>query len=399
MTRDLVIRKDSIIKWTISFFLLYMLWFQYAVTTNELVMPMCAAFMGLFIIIQHKPVSFYRYLLPILGFFTCGFLSSLIFLPLTYGMGFLINMVKYSIPMIAIYLYVDRDRKKLETILWVISVTCVLAALSTILMGTKTSTGATTLGELNANALSTYLMLGLISNCLLLTSNVSPSKKILLTGFIALQGIAQLLAASRRGILVFVFLFGIYLLVNLIILPNSKNTLLRYLLILMLGMIGAIIFVEELLTIIGESLFLRRFIGMAGAAMGDRLRNYYQEVARDLFISSPVIGKGLGAVAKNAGVYAHSLYYETMACTGLVGMLCILSLFWRLGKSCLKMKNARKSPMINANLIMIMWSIAAILLAGAAVVFIYDSVFYILIAIITVSVRVREQEVWGGTGR
>lgn len=398
MTKNLAIRKGSIAKWAISVYLLYMLWFQYAVTQINFVMPVCAVVLGLYIIINLKPLSFYRYLFPLLLFFVCCIISSLFSEPFSYGIRFYTNMVKYSIPMVAIFRYVDRDEKKLENVNWIISIACALVALSTIIKGRLTQTGATTLGELNTNVLSTYLMLGLISDCLLLTSNISLAKKRGIAGIIVLQGIAQLFAASRRGIIVFSLLCIIYLLVNLINLPSTRGKLLRYTFICSLVVIVTAFFSEELLNIVRNSTFFQRFLGNADTVGGNRLRGYYQEVAWDLFVSSPVIGRGLGVVAKYAGIYSHSMYYETLACTGIAGLLCILYLFWMLGKSCMRMKKIQKCSMRNANLIMIIWSIIAILLTGITVVLIYDSVFYILIAVITVSVRVRERDVWGGIG-
>ncbi len=43
---------------------------------------------------------------------------------------------------------------------------------------------------------------------------------------------------------------------------------------------------------------------------------------------------------------------------------------------------------------MVIWSIVAILITGIAVVLIYDSVFYVLLAVLGTSVRVNERDVW-----
>lgn len=396
----MVIQKDSIAKWTISWFLLYMLWFQYAVTTGALVMPICGCFLCVYIFTKNKPLSFYRSIKPIFAFFLCCLFSSLVSDEYPFDVDMFGKMIKYSIPMIAICAYVDRDEEKLISILWVISVSCALVALSLLINGKVTVTGATTLGTLNVNVLSSYLMLGLISNLLLLTRDISKNKKKILAIFIIIQALAQFLAASRRGILIFVFLCGAYILMDLRVRPNSVNKVLNYFILFFSAVFVGLIFADKLWTKIGSSLFALRFMGTAETIAGDGLRASYQQVARELFFSSPLIGKGLNVVAKNAGSYAHSMYYETLACAGVIGMLCILNFFLKAVNSCMKIcQIADDSVMITSNCSMIIWSIMAILLTGVTVVLIYDSVFYILIAVIAASLGVTEKEVSGGINK
>ncbi len=338
MSRKMVIQKDTVIFWIISILLLYMLWFQYAVAVNGLVMPVCAAILGLYIVLGNRSLQFYRELIPIFLFFLCCLVSSLLSPDASSGFGLLVSMLKYSIPMIAIYVYVGRDKEKLKKILWIISISCFLVALFCLFNGTITMTGAVTLGDLNSNVLSTYLMLGLISNLLLLTNDVFIKKKGILFVFIVIEAAAQLASASRRGILVFIFLCVTYAFVKLTIQSPTKNAIIKYIVIIFIVILGIAIFADEILVKVESAAFFQRFLGTAATVGGDRMRMYYQQVARELFTSSPLIGNGLGAVARHAGVYSHSMYYETLACTGLAGMLCIIFFFGRLVRNCNMMK-------------------------------------------------------------
>lgn len=396
MSGRLVIRKDTIILLIISIFLLYMLWFQYAVTENSIVMPLCAVLMGAYVVTRRNRLFFYRYLTPVFLFFFCGFLSSVVFDDTSTGISLLVNMLKYSIPMIAIYTYVGQDGKKLERILWVTSFTCALVALSTLINGTVTVTGAVTLGSLNSNVLSTYLMLGLISNLQLLMRNTTQWGKRLLTFFVIVEAAAQIVAASRRGILVFAFLCGMYVFLKVTTQPLTKNTFLKYILIAFLLMVVGLLFADKFLAKVSNAVFFQRFLGRPETLAGDRLRASYQQVAKDLFFSSPFLGKGLGAVARCAGIYSHSLFYETLACTGLAGMACILSFFYRNTSACLRMCKKCRNPLLKSAVRMTLCIVAAILITGVAVVLIYDSVFYVLLAIVCINVNVEEKEVLEG---
>lgn len=396
MSKRLVIRKDTVILLIISIFLLYMLWFQYAVSENGVVMPLCAVLLGAYIITRRNTLYFYRYLTPVFLFFFCGFLSSVIAGDTSAGLSLLLNMLKYSILMIAIYTYVGQDGKKLERILWVTAFTCILVAFSTLFSGTVTVTGAVTLGSLNSNVLSIYLMLGLISDLLLLMRNTTIWKKRLLTVFLIVEAAAQIMAASRRGILVFLFLCMMYIFLKVTVQSGTKYTILKYMLIAFILMVICLLFADKLLAKLSNAVFFQRFFGLTETLSGDRLRASYQQVAKDLFFSSPFLGKGLGAVARYAGVYSHSLYYETLACTGLTGMACILCFFYRNCSICLKMLKICENPQLKSSILMSLCIVAAVLITGIAVVLIYDSVFYVLLAFLSINVNVEEKEVFEG---
>lgn len=389
MLEKLIIRKDTVILWVIGVFLLYMLWFQYAFSEYGMIMPICAVILGAYIVVNYRPINFYKYLIPVFVFLAVSFLSCVLSDFASLGLSLLERILKYIIPMIAIYVYIGKSLKKLENVLWITSISCVLLAFSTLIKGVSTLTGAITLGDLNPNVLSTYLMLGLISNIFLLTSRVSSFKKKVLVIFIIIGAVAQLAAASRRGVLIFAFLCVIYFFVKDAVSLNKTNIIIRILGILVLVTLATLLFADEFLSGLNSTVFFQRLLGI-GTAGGDNARAYYQGVASQLFLGSPIMGKGLGAVQRYAGVYAHSMYYELLACTGLVGTTCALSFFLKIGFVCLKIRKFSKDSLVSANLYMILWSAVALLITGLAVVLIYDSVFYVLLAILGASINVAD---------
>lgn len=390
MQTDSGITVDSVILSAIGLFLLYMLWYQYAFSPNGLVMPVCALILGAYLFFHIQTIAFFKYLLPVIGFFGICFLSLLQSDVFSRGMALLVNMLKYSIPMVAIYVFVGYDGKKLGKILWITSLAGILLAISTMTKGHTTSTGAVTLKDLNPNVLSTYLMLGLISELLLMLRETSVRRKIVLTLFILVEGAGQIVVASRRGVLVFLFLCVMYFFVSFTMLSNTQSRFFRIFLLELLVMLGIGIFAEEILENLDGLVVVQRLLGTSSG--GDKKREQYQTVAWKLFLSSPIFGKGLGAVSKYAGMYSHSLYYETLACTGLAGFSCIGLFFGNICVNLFRLKKGIRNPRYAAQIVMTAWSIAAILISAIAVVLIYDSVFYILLGILGACIHVFERE-------
>ena len=291
-----------------------------------------------------------------------------------------INMIQYCLPMLAICGYVGCSEKKLLKILSVVSFSALMLAFSVIVMGEKfTDYGAVTVGGLNTNVLSSFLMVGLLSQLLLLCKCKKKPNKIVLYLAIFTGLIAQMLASSRRGLVIYVFLLVLYAVVVYFV-RYKKKSLKKFILFASM-MVVVLIFSANFYFLADKYVVLRRlFLGEFNR--GDTLREEYQVVAFELFKESPVFGRGFGCVSAKAGMYSHSMYYEVLASTGLLG--CILLLFPIVLNIFKYFKAAKKGSTQELKMVSYIGvgGFSSILLSGFAVVSIFDIYFYIMLGIL-----------------
>ena len=358
---------------SLSLYLFYMIFIQYAVAEISFVFQMVAALIFLSLLFtskksvrQPKLLFFYIAYCAFFGFFVSD--NKILF------QEYLIQILKYIIPMMGVYFYVT-SYQRLVILLCVISISVFCLACSILIIGETSNTGAIVIGELNSNLFAVYINLGLAAELLLLCYAEDIRTIIIIWVLIILEFYSQFIASSRRGILVFLILLGIYLTT-----VRFKKTSYKIAVISVLFLISAILLLYVNPTSISDSTLLIRLHGELTG--GDLAREEYHSVALKLFKESFLFGKGLGCVMNTIGVYSHSLYYETLACTGCIGSLLMilfygkyLRFFWKL------LGNPALTPKDKSIITMTLGLIISILISGIACAFIYDSVYYICIGL------------------
>ena len=358
---------------SLSLYLFYMLFIQYAVAEIPFVFQIVATTIFLSSLFAskdtvHHPKIFFLYIAY------CAFFGFLVSDNKTLFQEYLIQILKYIIPMMGVYFYVT-SHQRLVILLYVISISVFCLACSLLIIGESSNTGAIVIEDLNANLFAVYINLGLAAELLLLCYADNIRSIIMIWALIVLEFYSQFIAASRRGILIFLFLLGVYLTIL-----RFKKTSYKIAVIAVLILIGATLLLYVNPSSISDSTMLIRLHGER--TKGDLLREDYRQVALKLFKESILFGKGLGCVANRIGVYSHSLYHETLACTGCFGAFLMILFYGKyllffgklLGKPDLTLKD---KSIITVTL----GFIISILLSGIACAFIYDSIYYISISV------------------
>ena len=374
----LVIGLDDLLLYSVAIYILYTFWFQYGCFEIPGLISILGVVIAIFSFVCMKNIKRYRTLLPILFFLAYLFCIS-IFNPVSLNYSILI--LKYMIPMIGIYTYACGDKEKLCNVLKVIGSSCLLLALAIIFKGQRGSQGGLELQNLNTNLASVFLIIGFISLLFFLdVTGKNKSKTVVVVLFTIIIAIGIVLCASRRGVLVMV-LSIVYTAWIFIKLKNYSNHLNR-IIILIIVLLSTCLIVFELRNVIMEMTVIQRFGGKN--ISGDFARTYYQMIAMDLFKSQPIFGNGLGAVEELAGAYSHSLYFELLACTGIIGIFIIVGYLVYLCVKLWKCSKTIKGIDINEQYrsSIVIWLVISIFISGIAVVFIYDTAFYIMIAVI-----------------
>lgn len=392
---------DHILLVLIFIYIVYSFWYQYGIAPVSGLLSFIGMLMLLCsIAIIHLEFDYYKEVI-LVGFFVLYCLLSLFLVSdnTDLSIKLVIHVAKYCIPLFAIYQYVGKEEKKFNNV--VLSVLCGCAILAVwsffkpIYNMTYTNVKVIEEGNLNANEFSSYMMMGAMSSTFLLRKEQG-LKKILLYALLAIMLMAQLNAASRRGILIYIFLIVAYL-HSIITIKYKKNILKKLFSILLLLAVGCVI-VIDFSKLADKYIGIQRILGLYTG--GDSLRRYYSRVAVELFRESPILGKGLGAVTNRIGMYSHSLYYELIACTGVVGTALIIAYLVHFlvffGKNSIKTNDVLEDKKLTARLLF--WYVVALLICGVAVVMIYDSYYYILLAVFASAVNVIKGKDWQSGG-
>lgn len=377
--RELKIRVsiDTLLFWSVALFCTYSLWYHYVFSPIGSIMLISGGLMAVALVVslmKKRKITGVSY---VLIFAIYSIIISFLFNDynvLTYNAA--MNILKSILPMLCVYCYIGNDGNKMKKIMVLIAIIITLLSISLFLFGTINDTGALVLENLNANVFSCFILLGLIAEVYLL-HEVNGSIKIILLIMIAIGFVAQIMAYSRRGILVYVFFVLTYL--HSYVSINQKGKILSRLIIIMLVLVMAFYVLLNFESLIGN-LTIFQNMGQTGS---DIARAYYQLVAWNIFIENPILGGGLNAVASQIEMYSHSLYYELLACTGIIGTILFLLPLIRLIVKLLKTSSNKKlgaNDRIKSRTIM--WGAICMLISGVAVVYIYDVHCYILIAIL-----------------
>ena len=376
--RKMIICKDTVILWLIGIFLLYMFWFQYAVKPITGFLSIIG-FVLLFVSINaQRVVNDYRYLFNV-AFFVIALLVSGVFFSKDKDLFFnlFFEILKCLLPMIAIYNYVGTDKERLKNIFFLILVSIVLMSISLFSKGIDAVNGAIILGDLNSNKFSCYVLIGVVAVLYLLNEYDSRLMKLALVISLIIMAVAQIEAASRRGVIVFAFMIITYIHSIIFVKYKAKPVykITSALIALILLYVIYLCFSEKFTdTVVFHRLLLRN-------SAADQKRAYYQREAWDIFLSNPLFGEGLGSVMRRVGMYSHSLYYELLASGGIIATFCLLFpmgtkivQYWKASKVSTDIK-----LMVQARTMA--WFIVGVLISGIAVVYFYDIDFYIIVGI------------------
>lgn len=370
---------DKFLLFLITILIFYIFWFQYSFFPIDWLLTLLGVILIGASLVKLNNINFFVHLLYVVAFMVVMLVSGSLFSENhTVFLSTYSTMVNKLLPMIAIYSYVGTDKKRLKKIFIVISIATGLMSISLIRSGQVSATGALVMGDLNSNKFSCYLFLGLVANLYLINESKSKLTRWFLVFLTIICAIAQIYSASRRGVIVFVFLIVMYF--HTIISIRYKGKIIyKIASVIVIGFIVGMVFIlfsdkfENLVVI-------QRFFH--NTTTGDQLRASYQSTALHIFLESPILGKGPNAVAIRGGVYSHSLYYELIATGGIVGTFVILFPLIRQFLHCIRVSKHDIEYTFQIQLRIIAWSIIGFLLTGIAVVYIYDPDFYIMIGLL-----------------
>lgn len=374
-----VIQKDSFLGIFVMLYILYTFWFQYAAFE----VPGMLAILGMIIfsltIIDIKNLGKYTNLIPLIVFWIL--LLGISLLKGSISIKYTFEIAKYLIPCVGLFTYATKSEKYFRKILFVIALACVFLAVSLCIKGEVNQEGARQLIGLNTNQASNFLTIGFFSTLFLIDlKKVITPQNICYVVFGVMMCIAQILCASRRGFIIMIFLLTSYIFCYLSIILKNKYAM-KIIVIFMILLVIVFLF-STYGSVFADSAIVRRLSGEN--TTGDLARARYQTIAFQMFKMSPLIGNGLGAVEEVAGAYSHSLYYELLACTGITGFLLVMGyLFYMIKKTWSLKRHFMKYIRENAfQACFVMLFVVSLFVSGIAMVFIYESYFYIVIAII-----------------
>ena len=379
--------SDLFFEIVLTLFFVYSFFYQYSYNPIPGAFPIFGMLLFLLSFSRmRRSIKFYYQLIPL---FLYAFYITLVGILVPYdraiSVSLLIKFFEYLLPVIGIFTYCDGKLEKLKVVFFGIWLSVFLLSIHSIFHGTISLSGAVSVGTtnmLNTNTMSSFLAIGLISSIYLLVYFThSWWLKAIVIISLLIQLVSQINTASRRGIIVFVF---ILISSGFVIVRNrlKRSFIYKALIILLVCVLIAWVY-YWLLDNADTLVIIKRFRN--SGYLGDVLRKQYQNAAIQLFLGNPIFGQGLGAVQQYVGMYSHSMYFELLACTGLLGTVLLLGVillgnlkwFYLYSK---KFKDANTSHSIGCLLACIM--VVSIFLGGVAVVYIYDMYFYIMIAIL-----------------
>ena len=388
------LKLPSLWEFSIFLMLMYAFFFQYAVMTINSAMLVLNAICILFGVAHLLNGAYIRektcYSWIIAFVFVSVLLSFAFGVSISISVDTGIRMIEYCLTGLSIFLFEISKKKRFRKVLFITWLSIVLLALNVLLHGTIVDyLGAIGLGSLNTNEMSSFFVLMVFCAFYLYGETDNKIQKLIIWLSLLLVFIIQIQSASRRGFIVMVFM----IVSNIIwgIIPysnhnNSKRRLVAYSLIIIAGAIAFVKLRNYILnsTILGERL---------GGAMtgGDAARAKYHAFAFEQFKKHPIFGIGVGGITYLQGVYSHSLFYETISCTGIIGAVLMAVSFLKPIKELLSrlMKDRCEAFSNNRELYLnkvILIYLFGLLASGFAVVMIYDFYFYLSLAFIATAI-------------
>ena len=304
-----------------------------------------------------------------------------------------LRMIEYSLTGLSVYLFAVSHKDRYSHIVFYAWISVVLLAFAVLFKNTVVDySGAIGIGSLNNNELSSFFILMVFCSFYLIDRADKRYKRVLIALAMALCFITEIRTASRRGFVVMVFMIvatEIFAVIPRSSGKNSRRRLAAYSVLLVIGAVLFIIFRNYLLTstILGERL--------SGSMIGgDAARIRYRQFALAQFKKYPVFGVGIGGINYLLGVYSHSLYYEVLSCTGIVGSAVMLATLIQMVKAPVKKLFGRERRSLDPDALYIYKTIfiyvVSIIASGVAVVMIYDFNFYFSLGLIAAGMKVFE---------
>ena len=330
----------------------------------------------LFSMLELKYIETYRIITPIILFIIYILVISI---NSDLSMAYAESILKYMIPFLGVFSYCRKTWDRFWKIGNAILLACVFLAIAIIQKGTVSYDGAVQLGTLNINQASNFLTFGLVILLLKIdVYNKNKKRNIILILLGVILNVSQIISASRRGFIIMIFLIFMYV-TNYFVIILKKNRFARLMGVIIIFTIIAFVY-SSYSNVFSSMTVMQRLSGVN--TTGDLARSRYQAIALQIFLNNPICGKGLGAVEKVAGAYSHSLYFELLACTGIIGIVIVMGTF---ASMLIKLRYLRKNEIIDSDKCITAFMSAyviSILLSSITMVFIYESYFYIMLAVV-----------------
>ncbi len=371
---------DKLTLVVLSAFIFYVFCLQHVISGLGFLYVGLGAAMFLLFCVQFKSdLSFYQNVFFVVLFLLVCLISALFSSATGDCLYWVSQCAQYVIPVLLIYNYVGTDKAKLRNVMVVISVTVFVLCVALLIFGKPNHNNVLVLSNLNPNAFSNFLLLATIANLWICTTSKSKKTRLFIALIILFEFVVQVLLASRRGMVIVLFVIGSYMFV-LLITKYQNNLYLWALAIASVFVLGLVVLLN--FELIAEKVpVLQKFTNELGKHSNET-RQEYHTAAMKLFKENPIIGKGLGAVSRKIGMYSHSLYYEVLACLGVVGAAVLLCPLFINTVRCFVASKRTKSLEDNILLKTMACHIIALLASGIAVVYIYEISLYIEIALI-----------------
>lgn len=384
------LRLPSLWEVSIVILLFYAFFFQYGVTTiNSAMLALNALciLIGVWKLLTgvcRGKHSFYHWLI---AFVLVSVLLSIVFgVSSSASIDVGIRMIEYCLTGFSVLLFSLSHKDRYLKILFFTWLSILLLAIAVQINGTiVVYLGAVGIGDLNTNEMSSFFLLMVFCAFYLYGNTNNKFQKIIIWLSLALVFFIEIQSASRRGFIVMVFMIVMNIIISVVPFNNQNSSRKRLLIYSLIAIVGAIAFIELRDYILGSTILGERLTGsMVG---GDAARTRYHQFALEQFRQHPIFGVGVGGINYLQGVYSHSLFYETLGCTGVVGALLLLISFFIPLKKLLKKlfdgsnKDGYEKNNVYLNKILLIY-LVAILISGVAVVMIYDFYFYLSLALI-----------------
>lgn len=383
---------DTLLYIFLGLFFIYAFWYQYAFTPVGAVFPSLGGIIFALSILNIKiSRGFYKELGSIYCFIiVISSFGILVAFDMSATINQVKNIIEYTIPMLGVYTFVNGQWKNFTKILRLLIVAITLVAFSSLISGHVTNTGAIVVGNLNANVESSFMAMAIISCIIIISVSTSKFEKILICISAILCFKAQIDCASRRGFILLLFLLILGGLFSVEV-KYKKKKIAKWLIVIM-AICVALILITSFSNAFESTTLFERF--MTDQNEGDRLRSVYQGKALTLFLRSPLFGTGLGYVAIYAGMYSHSMYFELLACTGILGtsiiVISLIRFIIKFYKISILLDDFEQELIIGARC-MALFTVS-ILLGGVAVVYIYDMYFYVMLGVIASMSKILEDK-------
>ncbi|WP_297960253.1 hypothetical protein [uncultured Ruminococcus sp.] len=382
--------------WEISIVLLlmYAFFFQYSVITINSAMLVLNTICILFGIVHlisgviKGKKTFYSW---IIAFVFISVLFSISFgVSISTSIDIGIRMIEYCLTGLSILLFCISRDNRFKKVLFITWLSIVLLAINVLLHGTVVDyLGAIGLGSLNTNEMSSFFILVVFCAFYIYGNTDNRIQKLIIWISLLLVFIIQIQSASRRGFIVMVFMIVMNIIYGVIPYSNQKNTRRRLVAYSIIIIAGAAAFVELRIYILNNTILGERLVGtMTG---GDAARARYHAFALEQFKKNPVFGVGIGGITYLQGVYSHSLFYETISCTGIIGaLIMIIGLVKATKELIVRLINNRSEVQLNNRELyldkVVLIYLLGLFVSGFAVVMIYDFYFYLSLSFIATAI-------------